>query len=120
MHCSIGHATSSTQPQLKDLIDALYHRVADEWKVIGIQLKIPIEKLAGIETKYLHDPRCLLEMLVVWLEQVHPPATWAAIIEAVEFLGEVQLGRELREKYWPTSFLPGTSEHLPITCVLEK
>ena len=57
---------------------------------------------------------------MVWLEQVYPPATWAAIIEAVEFLGEVQLERELREKYWPTSFLLGTSEHLPITCVLEK
>ena len=38
-------------------------------------------------------------MLETWLERVDPPATWAAIIDAVEFLGEEQLGKELREKY---------------------
>ena len=49
---------------------------------------------------YQHDPhRCLLEMLETWLERVDPPTTWATIIEAVEFLGEEQLGKELRENY---------------------
>ena len=38
-------------------------------------------------------------MLEVWLKRVDPPPTWLAIIEAVEFLGEQQLGRELRIKY---------------------
>ena len=38
-------------------------------------------------------------MLETWLKQVDPPPTWAAIIEAVEFLGEEQLGIELKEKY---------------------
>ena len=37
--------------------------------------------------------------LHAWLEQVDPPATWAAITDAVEFLGEEQLGKKLREKY---------------------
>ena len=31
-------------------------------------------------------------MLETWLERVDPPTTWATIIEAVEFLGEEQLG----------------------------
>ena len=91
---------TANTPQLKDLMDALYHKVADKWKMIGIRLSIPKGKLAGITDKYPHDPhRCLIEMLEIWLEKVHPPPTWTAIIEAVEFLGEGQLGKELREKY---------------------
>ena len=41
-----------------------------------------------------------MKMLEIWLEQIHvyPPASWATIIEAVEFLGEEQLGREPRHK----------------------
>ena len=99
---SSGGMTGITpsKPQLKDLIDALYHKVADKWRMIGILLEIPKGKLASIAEKYRGDPRtCLLGMLVTWLEQVDPPATWAAIIEAMEFLGEEQLGKELREKY---------------------
>ena len=81
-------------------MDALYHKVAEKWKVIGVLLEIPKGKLAGITEKYRDDPhRCLVEMLDTWLERVHPPPTWTAIIEAVEFLGEEQLGKELREKY---------------------
>jgi len=38
-------------------------------------------------------------MLEIWLERINPPASWATIIEAVEFLGEEQLGGDLREKY---------------------
>ena len=38
-------------------------------------------------------------MLETWLERVQPPATWTAIIEAVEFLGEEQIGKELKQKY---------------------
>ena len=89
-----------TKPQLKELMDALYHKVADKWKMIGVRLDIPMGKLAGIAEKFQRDPHiCLVEMLETWLERVSPPATWAAIIDAVEFLGEEQLGKELREKY---------------------
>ena len=79
---------------------ALYHKVADKWRTIGVYLEIPQGKLSGIAEKKQHDPQdCLLEMLETWLERVDPPATWHAIIDAVEFLGEEQLGKELREKY---------------------
>ena len=81
-------------------MDALYHKVADKWKVIGVLLEIPRAKLAGLAEKCQDDPHnCLIKVLETWLERVHPPPTWTAIIEAVEFLGEDQLGKELREKY---------------------
>jgi len=90
-----------SKPQLKDLMD-LYHKVADRWKVIGILVEIPRGTREAIAEKYSHDPhKCLLEMLETWLERIHPPASWATIIEAVEYLGENQLGRELRDKYIP-------------------
>ena len=81
-------------------MDALYHKVADKWKMIGVLLEVPKGKLASIAEKNQRDPQsCLVEMLETWLERVHPPATWAAIVEAVEFLGEEQLGKELQEKH---------------------
>ena len=95
-----GTERKPTKPQLKDLMGALYHKVADKWKMIGLYLEIPKGKLAGIAEKFQRDPHsCLVEMLETWLERVQPPATSAAIIEAVEFLGEEQLGKELRQKY---------------------
>ena len=99
---SLGGGTNKPpiKPKLKDLMAILYHKVADKWKMIGVQLDIPMGKLAGIAEKFQRDPQiCLVEMLETWLERVDPPATWAAIIDAVEFLGEGQLGKELRQKY---------------------
>ena len=85
---------------MKDLMDALYHKVADKWKVIGVFLGIPEGKLADIAKKCQDNPhKCLVEMLETWLKRVHPPATWATIVDAVEFLGEGQLGKELEKKY---------------------
>jgi len=99
-----------TKPVLKDLMDALYHEVADKWKEIGVLLEIPKGTLASIAEKCQHDPhKCLLEMLETWLERIHPPASWATIIEAVEFLGEEKLGSELKSKYFLTSSPP--SDH---------
>ena len=73
-------------------------KVGDQWKKIGLHLKIPKEKLEVIAEK--NDPyTCLVDLLFTWLKQVDPPPTWTAIIEAVEFLGEEQLAKELREKY---------------------
>ena len=80
-------------------MDALYHKVADKWKIIGVLLEMPKGKLASIAEKHRDPQNCLLEMLEIWLERVDPPPTWAAIIEAVEFLGEEQLGKTLRDKY---------------------
>jgi len=90
-----------SKPRLKDLMD-LYNKVADKWNVIGILVEIPWGTREAIAVKCQCDPhKCLLEMLETWLKRIHPPASWVTIIEAVEFLGENQLGRELRDKYIP-------------------
>ena len=81
-------------------MSALYHKVADKWRMIGVYLEISKGKLAHIAERCQHDPHsCFVEMLETWLKQVDPPATWSAIIEAMDFLGEEQLGRKLRDKY---------------------
>ena len=77
---------------------ALYHKVADRWKVIGVHLQIG--DLSSIEKKHHSDPhQCLLELLEAWLKRVEPPPTWIAMIEAIEFLEEEQLAKELRDKH---------------------
>ena len=73
--------------------------MADKWKTLGILLNLPKETLETIEVN-CRDPRnCLIEMLETWLKRTNPPPTWDAIIKSVEFLGEEQLGKELREKF---------------------
>ena len=101
-HLSSGGDTqnAANKPQLKELMDALDHKVADKWKMIGVLIEIPKEKLAATAERCQHDPhKCLLEMLDTWLERIHPSASWGTIVEALEFLGEEQLGRELRDRY---------------------
>ena len=83
-------------------MDALYHKVADNWKPIGIYLQLPMATLKTIATENQNDPRkCLMDMLDAWLKRVEPPPTWSSIIKTVEFLGEEQLAKELREEYIP-------------------
>ena len=85
--------------ELKDLTGAL-NKVASEWKRLGVHLGIPDGTLDNIAADYPHKSQdCLLEMLKEWLkQQVDPPPSWAVIIDAVESLGDKQLGKELREK----------------------
>ena len=81
-------------------MDALYHIVADKWELIGVYLHLSMATLKAIAAERQHDPhKCLIGMLEVWLKRLDPPPTWSAIIEAVEFLGEEKLARELKEKY---------------------
>ena len=85
---------------MKDLMDALYNKVAAKWEHIGIYLHLPMAALKAIAEEHQRDPhKCLIGMLEVWLKRVDPSPTWSAIIEAVEFLGEEQLGKKLKEKY---------------------
>ena len=81
-------------------MDALYHTVADKWELIGIYLHLPMATMKAITIEHQCNPhKCLIGMLGVWLKRMFPYPTWSAVVEAVEFLGEQQLGRELREKY---------------------
>ena len=66
--------------------------------MIGVHLLI--SDLSSIEKRHHSDPhQCLLEMLEAWLKRVDPLPTWIAIIEAIEFLEEEQLAKELRDKH---------------------
>lgn len=99
--CNVGPvAAIRSKPELKDLMDALYNQVEDKWMILGVQLGISHGSLKSIEANRQRDPQnCLLEVLEMWLQQVDPPPTWAAIIDAVEFIGKKQLGKDLRHKY---------------------
>ena len=90
------HPTIPTKPKLKDLTSAL-NKVASGWKRLGVNLEIS----NTIAADYPHKSEDgLLEMLKEWLkQQVDPPPSWANIVDAVESLEDMQLGRELREKY---------------------
>ena len=96
------HTATVPTPDMNDLTEALYHTVADKWEHVGIYLHLPMPDLKTVAAEHQQDShKCLIGMLGVWLRRVDPPPTWTAIIEAVEFLGEKQLARQLREKYYP-------------------
>ena len=102
--CDHVHTAPAPTPDMNDLTEALYHTVADRWEHIGIYLHLPMAALKTIAAEHQHDShKCLIGMLGVWLKRVDPPPIWTAIIEAIEFLGEEQLARRLREKYCPQS-----------------
>ena len=85
--------------ELKDLTGAL-NNMADKWMRLGIRLGIPKSTLDTIAGNCHHNAQnCLAEMLNTWLQQQVDPPSWANIVDAVESLGDNQLGRELREKY---------------------
>ena len=85
---------------MRELMDSLYHTVADKWEHIGIYLHLPMPILKVIAAEHQHDPhKCLIGMLEMWLKRLHPPPTWSTIIDAVKFLGEEQLAKQLKEKY---------------------
>ena len=74
--------------------------MANKWSHIGIQLDVPVGTLDAIMTTYNRDPQaCLVEMLKIWLKKEDPPASWSAIVDALFFLREEQLARELSQKY---------------------
>ena len=77
------------------------NNMADKWMRLGIHLGIPKEMLDTIAVNCYHNAQnCLVEMLNTWLrQQVDPPPSWVNIVDAVESLGDKQLGKELRMKY---------------------
>ena len=79
------------------------HPVSDKWFSLGIQLQVSFETLKHIQSDNCTTAECLLEMLTVWLKQIHPPHTWDILIDALESppVGEMALADQLRAKYCP-------------------
>ena len=75
--------------------------MADKWMRLGICLGIQKGMLDTIAENCPHNAQnCLAEMLNTWLQQqVDPPPSWVNIVDAVESLGDKQLGKELKKKY---------------------
>ena len=93
-----SYLTVTVGPELKDLLKELY-RVSDKWYNIGILLGIDPRKLDIIKTTENNPHDCLREMLRIWLNEIFPPPSWAAIADAIEVLGEEILANQLRIKY---------------------
>jgi len=89
------------KPTQKQLLQLLYHTVADRWKPIGIYLDIPGPQLKVIDKQHRGDPQeCLMAMLTdCWLPRLSPPPTWQEIAEAVEFVGYPNVAQKLRDKF---------------------
>ena len=89
------------KPTKKQLLQQLYHTVADKWYPIGIYLEIPEGQLKAIDKQHRGDPqKCVMAMLTEsWLLRVSPPPTWEEIAEAVEFVGYPDVAQKLRDKF---------------------
>lgn len=78
--------------------------MARDWKNIAVLLSIPHHVTEVIEAE---NPRavkdCLRTMLVEWLKQTDPFPKWSALAEAIEFLGNREMARDIRNKYCPGS-----------------
>ena len=89
------------KPTQKQLLQQLYHTVADKWNPIGIYLEIPEGHPNAIDAKHRGNPqKCLMAMLTEsWLPRVSPPPTWEKIAEGVEFVGYPDVAQKLRDKF---------------------
>ena len=73
--------------------------VSEQWREIGTFLKLDEKQLKEMESSQGSVPQqCLREVITMWLAREQPSPSWSAIIEAMEFLGHVDLVLRLREK----------------------
>ena len=95
----IKYFTFAVKPELKVLLKELYSKASD-WINIGVLLGMDTGRLNAIRTAENGRPQnCLHEMLMIWLNEVSPSPSWAAIAEAIEVLGDQKLADQLRTKY---------------------
>ena len=75
--------------------------LAAQWKIIGTMLGIEDHVISRIRAD--EDGVCdrLQELLTVWLKQVDPPPTWAALAESVEVVDELR-AEEIRTRFVDT------------------
>ena len=82
-------------PKLKDVVEEL-HDVKSKWRVIGIQLELPLSALHHIESKHNEDPdQAFMEMVQEWLRTKKDPS-WSDIAGALRSVGERRLAANLQ------------------------
>ena len=91
----------SVKPELRDLLKELYStKAADKWEDVGIMLGIKPSQLDAIKSAGNQiSQSCLRETLKLYLQKDNPPPSWAAIVEALEFVGEETLAGQIKSKY---------------------
>ena len=96
-------APSPPEPlQYVVLLRELSEEVSAGWEDIGIYLRLKPGTLEIIKKDNPGDCRaCFREMLKVWMKQIEPSPSWAAIITAIKSSGYHILARQLKRKYLP-------------------
>ena len=89
------------KPTLKYLMKELHPTVSDKWVDIGKKLKVDVDKMIEIGTKYPEDSKkCLKKTMREWLRAHNPSSSsWETIAQIVDDLGEDDLATHLRSKY---------------------
>ena len=84
-------------PEYLDLLNKVAARARDKWRMMGLQLNIPMDQLNSMTAT---DPiSCYADVFNWWQRNGSPPYTWATIIDALRapIVGEVQLAHELEK-----------------------
>ena len=79
----------------------LSSKVSADWEDVGLFLGLGLGRLDIIKADNPSDcQKCFREMIKVWFkQQVDPPPSWSAMVEALDVLGHNSLAQNLREKY---------------------
>ena len=89
----------TSPPRFIVLLKELLSKVSADWEDIGLALDLEQGQLSAIRSDHRESNKCFREMLKLWLNQVEPPPTWSAIIDAIDTLQHKLLAEELRKKY---------------------
>ena len=90
------------KPELRDILKEFYTaKAADKWQDIGIVLGIKTSELdqAVKSARNRTSQSYLQEMFKLYLQKDNPLPSWAAIAEALEFVGEETLAAQVKSKY---------------------
>ena len=86
---------------ISTVLKELSSKVSADWEDIGLFLGLGPGQVDIIKTDNPSDCQdCFREMIKVWFkQQVDPPPSWSAIVEALDDLGHNSLAQNLRDKY---------------------
>ena len=96
VYCDIG--TSSTQPTLRQLLNAL-QPVSADWHMLGIQLDCDADTLNVIRENNPHKvEHCMRDLLNKWRQKC-PKQTWSDIISALRKMDRNDIADETERQY---------------------
>ena len=98
--CEYGDGIYS-EPEISDLMNEVAAKIPAQWRAIGLQLKLTVDDLDGIDMMRHGCPLDFFSyMLTMWKKKNPSPFKWATIIEVLKSpaVGERSLAEELRKK----------------------